>query len=64
MVVLTSGMFHSTTMGGCAAENQALMLGYGPKTTFSVPVTQHNMQQPERRRIQNRCHVTEDLKEA
>lgn len=35
--MLTSGMFHSSTMGGCRAENQALMLGCGPKTTFSVP---------------------------
>lgn len=44
-VVLTSGMFYSSTMSGCGAENQALTLGCGPKTTFSVPDTQHNSSQ-------------------
>lgn len=44
-VVLASGMFYFSTMGGCGPENLALMLGCGPKTTFSVPKTQHNSSQ-------------------
>lgn len=44
-MVLASGMFYSGTMGGCGAENLASMLGCGPKTTFSVPKTQHNSSQ-------------------